>query len=105
MRSLAPRSTARAVTAGCHPCFPQVVGASEGLVSRVRGGEELRERLHHLADDGVASMAVEGRVERIDDPVMAVAAALPISPRLLVIGDVVGDDGSAVVLGAGKHLI
>jgi len=63
------------------------------------------ERVDHLADDAPASVTVEGWVERVEQPMMGLAAVLPAASGLLVVRDVVGDDRTAVVLRARKDLI
>lgn len=63
------------------------------------------ERVDHLADDAIASVAVEGWVERVDQPMVCLALAPMFTPGLLVVCDVVGDDCATVVLRACKDLI
>ena len=63
------------------------------------------ERVYHLANHTIASVAVEGRVERVGQPMVCLASALMFSPGLLVVCDVVGDDCATVVLRACKDLI
>jgi hypothetical protein len=63
----------------------------------------MSERVYHLANDAIASVAVEGRVERVDQPVMCLSAALMGTSSLLVVRDVVGDDRETVVLSTLKR--
>lgn len=49
------------------------------------------ESTHHLADHGVATVAVERRIERVDDAVMNRATRLPVAPGPLVVGDIIRD--------------
>src|ERR1022692_1780727 len=65
----------------------------------------MSERVYHLANDAIASVAVEGRIERVDQPVMCLAAALMFTPGLLIVRDVVGDDCATIGLRTCKDLI
>jgi len=56
------------------------------------------ERAHHLTDDTVATVPVEGWVEGVEDAVMGLTVAFPIADGLLVVSDVVGEHRTAVVL-------
>jgi hypothetical protein len=69
-----------------------------GCYEAVRRREEVGERVDDLADDALATMTVEGRVERVDEPMMGLASALPVVSHLLEVRDVVGDDRTTTVL-------
>jgi hypothetical protein len=63
------------------------------------------EGVHHLADHSFASVTVERWIEGVDDSVVWLTGGLPVVSDLLVVGDVVGDAGQAVVLGAGEDFV
>ncbi len=58
---------------------------------------------HHLADDELRFVAVERRVERIDHSMVRLAPRLVGEAERLEVVDVVGDQGSSVLLGTGEH--
>jgi hypothetical protein len=65
----------------------------------------MSERVYQLANDAIASVAIEGRVKRVDQSVMCLAAAFMGTSGLLVVRDVVGQDCATIVLRTRKDLI
>ncbi len=65
----------------------------------------MSERIYHLANDAIATVAIEGWVERVDQPLMGLAATLMFTPGLLIVRDVVGDDCATIILRTRKDLI